>query len=453
MFMKSLRTPVKRVAERLSRQISVEFDTVCHNARLTRDAVHSVDMVVEKNAAERLRAEAESLFANVPQLIRLAAVRVVEEQQRDPRGWMETVRKWQDFYEAMKVGQVPQEAHRSALEAQAILNGIRLAVRGDPLPSIADQGFGAQMRSVSSTAAEGAHESWTVLCARALEAYKADVSPSRYKLAEAKLPQVAVQSTAVHHVYEGLKAWCEARLKVVQPRTVSGQLDCMVSALRRVMPKLQRPVLRELKGVMQPRTGDRQSMPVQAIRETLAALKARPVSNKIRSGYGGGASQFDAIAVEVLAVLGMRPRELVQAKSDAIFSKTDVFGKQGLFFRIVNGKNRASEREIPLSDGSREVVDVSRLREMLEWQERNSRTAHGAVSSLSTRFRGITGQYTLYQMRHSWKDVAVHANVDYELRERLLGHGVQGVATVYGSGIPLQQGLDALVGVRSAIYG
>lgn len=450
MFMKSLRTSVKRDAEKLSRQLSVEFDTICHEVRLKRDAVDALNEIVERDTAQELRAEADSLLSSVPQLIRLAAVRVIEEQKRDPRGWLATVKQWESFYEAMKRGQVPSGIQRPALEAQAFLNGIRMAIQGKPLPAVPEHAVDS---SAAPPAPAAARESWAALCARALKGYKEDVSASRYKLAESKLPQVAVQSTAEHHVHEGLKAWCEARLKVVQPRTVSGQLDCMVSALRRVMPKLQRPVLRELKGVMQPRNGDRKSMPVQAIRETLAALKVRPASNRIRSGYGGGASQFDAIAVEVLAVLGMRPRELVQAKSNAICSKTDVFGQQGLFFRIVNGKNKASEREIPLSDGLREVVDVARLREMLAWQERNARTAHGAVSSLSTRFRGVTGTYTLYQMRHSWKDVAVHSNVDFELRERLLGHSVRGVAAVYGSGIPLRQGLDALTSVRSAIYG
>lgn len=451
-FMKSLKTSVKRDAERLSRQLSVEFDTVCHNVRLTRDAVHSVDEVVEKDEAERLREEAESLLANVPQLIHLAAVRVVEEQNRDPRGWRDTVKGWEKFYEAMSVGQVVREISRPPSEALAFLNGIRKAIRGEPLPPIADQGSTTSIWAVSSPATEGAHESWAALCTRALNAFREKVGPSRYQLAKSKLPQVKVQSTAVHHVHEGLRAWCTARLTEVTPRTVKSQLDCMASALRDVLPKLQTPDMRELRGVMQPRVDDRQAMPVQAIRKALADVSARPSSKTVRAGYSGGASQFDAIAVEVLAVLGMRPRELIQAKSDALFSKTDVFGNQGLYLRIVDAKNKASEREIPLGDGTREAVNVARLREMLSWQDLNPRAPHGAVSSFGTRFRKIAGAYTLYQMRHAWKDVAVHCNVDFELRERLLGHRVPGVAAAYGSGIPLQQGLDALMTVRSKIF-
>jgi integrase len=192
-------------------------------------------------------------------------------------------------------------------------------------------------------------------------------------------------------------------------------------------------------------------MPIQEIRAAVQAFKNKPASAKVRKGYGGGASQFDATAVEVLAVLGMRPRELITARPNALVTKVDVFGEQGLFFRLVDGKNRASEREIPLSDGTREVLQVQRLREMLEWQEKNERAPHGAVSSLGTRFKKMTGGYTLYQMRHSWKDVAVRAKVEFELRERLAGHKVPGVSAVYGSGIPLEMGLDALMLVRATI--
>jgi len=227
----------------------------------------------------------------------------------------------------------------------------------------------------------------------------------------------------------------------------------MVSALRCVLPKLTAPVVLELKGVMQARVDDRQSMPIQEIRAAVQAFKSRPLPAKVRNDYGGGASQFDAIAVEVLAVLGMRPRELIKARTNALVTKVDVFGEQGLFLRLVDGKNKASERDIPISDGTREVVPVQRLREMLEWQEKNPREPHGAVSSLGTRFKDMSGGYTLYQMRHSWKDVAVRANVEFELRERLAGHKVPGVSAVYGSGIPLARGLDALLLIRDTILG
>ena len=450
MFMQSLKTTVKRDAERLSRQVSVQFDTICREALIARDLVKiNVSSGLEGEGAltSNSKRAAEAILDGIPNLIRLAATQVVQEQQRNPAGWQDVVRRWRDFYEAMKLGRVPVQALIPAVEAQAILNGFEMAIKGMPLPvqvASADEAGKAQR-------AKKSEESWPHLCDRALILYREKVGVSRYSVAKRRLIEVTPITTNEDGIQAALLSWCQRRLKEVQPRSVRTQLDCMLSALRCVLPELKAPIVKELRGVMQPRVTDRQSMPVQKIRAALEAIKARPTSERVRKDYGGGASQFDEIAIETLAVLGMRPRELVQAKSDALISKSDVFGNKGLFLRIAIAKNKASEREIPLSDGKREIVDVRRLREMLEWQEENQRSLSGAVTSLNTRFKKVAGNYTLYQMRHSWKDVAVHADVDYELRERILGHDVKGVAAVYGSGIPLANGLNALQAIRSKI--
>lgn len=67
---------------------------------------------------------------------------------------------------------------------------------------------------------------------------------------------------------------------------------------------------------------------------------------------------------------------------------------------------------------------------MLVWQEKNICSIAGAVTSLGTRFRVMTCGYTLYQMRHSWKDLAVHAGIGAELRERVMGHKLLGRASL-----------------------
>lgn len=466
-YMQSLKTMVKGEAEILSRVVSVQFDTICEEARRDQkfqqeikqaelvtahgDGAKPVDSAASTAIADNPRS-ADEILGRVPELIRLAATRVVEEQQRDPQGWQDTIRRWKDYYSSALAAPMPSPGPQTAIEAQACLNGIELAIQGQPLPpELATQSSAIQQPIATQSGSEANTETWSVLCDRALREYLHKVAPQRYRLAKSLLPKVKVRSVGESDIQYGLREWCSVRLQVVQPRTVKGQLDCMVSALRCVLPKLSAPVLRELQGVMQPRVGDRQSMPIQQIRAAVQAFRSRPAPAKVRNDYGGGASKFDAIAIEVLAVLGMRPRELLQAGTSALVVKIDVFGEQGLFLRLVDGKSKASEREIPLSDGTREVVPVQRLREMLEWQEKNPRAPHGAVSSLGTRFKMMTGGGTLYQMRHSWKDVAVNAGVDSELRERLMGHKVPGVAAVYGSGIPLARGLDALLSIRDTI--
>jgi hypothetical protein len=466
-YLRSLETTIKRDAERLSRILSVQFDAICEEAR--REHLFQREVVQETlQGAEPERIDSaagagsqrtpESVLAQVPVLIRLAATRVVEEQQRDPQGWLDTIRRWRDLYSSALKSPLPSPGPQTAIEAQAILNGIDMAVQGQPLPQESARQssaiHGAVLQPILSQAGnESAAETWTGLYDRALCEYKHKVTPGRYRQAKSSFSMVKVTGCTEFEIQEGLREWCNVRLLEVKPRTVKTQLDCMLSALRCVLPKLSSPTVRELKGVMQPNVNDRQSMPVQEIRAAILAFRDRPSPVKVRNDYGGGASQFDAVAVEVLAVLGMRPRELIQARPNALVTKVSIFGEQGVFLRLVDGKNKASEREIPLSDGTREVLQVQRLREMLEWQEMNPRSPAGAITSFGTRFKKMTGGGTLYRMRHSWKDIAVNAGIDSELRKRLMGHKVPGVSAAYGSGIPLARGLDALLLIRDTIFG
>lgn len=462
MHIQSLRTANRREAEKLCRAVSVQFDAICAKARLEhkfQEEKRQAEPLMAQRAESKLvdtvpgsnsQRDPESVLARIPELMRLAAIRVVEEQQRDPRGWLDTIQLWKDFYSSALAAPMPSPGPQTAIEAKACLNGIELAIQGQPVPSA--QLDVIQQPIVSQLGAGATTETWSALCDRALHEYQHKVAPERCKLAKSLLQQLNAGSVVESDIQDSLREWCNARLLKVQPRTVKGQLDCMVAALRCALPKLTAPVLRELQGVMQPCVGDRQSIPIKIIRAAVHAFRSRALPTKVRRDYGGGASQFDAIAVEVLAVLGMRPRELITARPNALVTQVDVLGEEGLFLRLVCGKNKASEREIPLSDGVREVLPVQQLREMLEWQDKNTRSIAGAVTSLGTRFKAMTKGYTLYQMRHSWKDLAVHVGVDLELRERLMGHKMPGVSAVYGSGIPLNKGLDALLSIREIIF-
>lgn len=445
--MQSLKTTVKREAERLSRSVSVQFDAICHEARLKHEAAIVGETLAKSEGNASQEVHADAVLARIPELVRQAASRVIEEQKRNPKDWLNVVKGWQSFYEAMKAGTVPREAQRPAIEAQAFLNGIDLVIQGKPLPVyVSDAG-----ESNTPGLVRESGEPWGSVCRHALSVYRDRVGDARYKLAEKCLPEVKVLSNSLSHVEAGLLDWCRRRLNEVSPRTVKTQLDCMVSALRCVLPKLQVPRLRELQGVMQPRTDDRQSMPVQAIRAAINGFKNVPRPKTVRTDFAGGASQFDDVAITALAFLGLRPRELFSATTSAIVEKQDVFGTAGIYFCVAQGKNKSAERAIPIADDGAAILDVKRLIAMLDWQDKNPRSPHGAVTSFSTRFGRMTNGYTPYQMRHAWKDIAVHGGVDFELRERILGHRVKGVAAVYGSGIPLRQGLEALAKVKQAI--
>lgn len=444
--MQSLQTTCKREAQRRARAVAVEFDRVCIEALLIRDQA-KVAAVVKSSSSEPSSTPSQ-VMARVPALVHRAACRVIDEQIRDPLGWRETVEKWQDFYTSALKAPMPSPGPSTAIEAQATLKGIQSALNGEYVSQPQNQ-----FDPASSPTSEVFTGDWDALVSKALSLYQSAVGNQRYKLAVSKLKEISVHGCAEQQVEQALREWCVRRLEEVSPRTVRSQLDCMVSALRRVLPKLKMPELKELQGVMQPRVGDRESMPVQAIRDAIKVFESRPVSTKIRRDYAGGASQFDAIAIPTLAFLGIRPKELLAATDAALVTKTDFLGATGLFLRLIDGKNKASERDIPLSDDHRSVLDVDALRKMLVWQRENPRDPAVARTSLGTRFKKMTKGYTLYQMRHTWKDVAQHSGVDFELRERLMGHKVSGVAAVYGSGIPLKQGLDSLLQIRDVIHG
>ncbi len=441
--MKSLKTSNKREAERLSRALSVQFDSICLAARSAKAEPSSVAIQTpSKDAASK---SPEDVLAGIPSLVRQAACRLVEEQQRDPRGWADTARRWKDFYSAMLRGAVPSEIQRPAVEAKAILNALDSVIAGKPIPEAVEVRAPQSGPKVSC-------ESWESLVERALELYGHEVGRERHRMATLKLRQLRVEDTSAQGIHDVLSAWCSERLRRVSPRTVKTQLDSMVSCLRLVVPDLKPPRNRALKGVLQPRVGDRSSMPVDEIRKTIAVLQAKPKSTKVRAGYSGGASQFDATAVTVIACLGLRPRELFEARTASLIWKPDVRNRNGLWLRIAKGKNKNAEREIPISDGERSVLDVKALGELLAWLEKNNRSPSGLVSSLGSRFKKASG-YTPYQMRHTWSDIAREAIPDFELRETILGHKVAGVATIYGSGIPLVKGLAAIEKVREIVLG
>lgn len=453
--MKSLRTHVKREAQRLARQVSVEFDSACEGAlRATQELCTQHDELTAGPYEEAIHPPGSSpqdILARLPKQVRLAAHRVIEEQQNNPSGWRERVMRWRDVYESQIDRPMGYPGPAIGAEAKAYVRGIDAVLNVESIPELVRES--AHGAPLPTNEGQAQFESWEALRREALELYKHEVSEARFKIAERGLSELRVHGMSVGEIQKGLGAHSIERLKEVQPRTVRGEQDAILSALRKVLPDLKALPIRELKGVMQPRVGDKESMPVQSIRAALEALANKPCSPKVRKGYDGGASQFDYVAVQMLAYTGMRPAELLGANPTALVKKPDFRGVSGLYFRIQNGKNRSSERDVPLSDGVRSVVDVNALREMLRWLGQNPRSVRGLVSSLNTRFRKIAQGNTLYQMRHSWKDIAQHAGVDFEIRERILGHAVSGIAAVYGSGVPLIKGMDALVRVKHEIQG
>ena len=455
-FMQSLKTREKREAKELSRKVSVQFDEHCA-AALREAELAQVSVAVpnggSQNAVTTSEPSPKEILATMAERVRLAAQRVIEEQQRDPTGWRETALRWRDLYESQVTRPLGGPGPSLGVEAQASVRGIDAVLRGETLPEFSQQVQRAGANAGSGTA-DPDGRSWASIRDDALAQYKDAVSAPRYEVAKRVLFALRVQEGSERAIKDALRDHGKARLKEVQPRTVRGQQDAAVAAIRKVIPVFKPHEIRELKGVMQPSVGDRDSIPVENLRAALESLRTKRPSAKVRNGYEGGASQFDCIAIQMLAFTGMKPRELIQARSASLVTKPDVFGNMGLFFRVTKemAKNQAAARDIPISDGIRAIVDVAKLRMFFEWLEQNPRSVPGLVSSMGTRFKELSEGYTPYQIRHTWADVARHAGVEEELRERIIGHSL-GIRGVYGSGIPLAKGLDAILAVKRVILG
>lgn len=449
--MQSLRTSNKREAARLSRVVSVKFDDMCSAAqaiKATAKVANEQDTAQKSGDGDApTAASPATILARIPQLMKEAARAVVEEQQRDPVGWQETVCRWKGLYEAMLIGAVPAAIQRPAVEARALLNGIQCAIDGTPLPEVAASHIPRSANVPSHS------EPWDSLVKRALALYVEDVGAPRHRLIALTLGKMKVTDTSSSGIQEALNAWCQRRLDEVKARTVRTQLDGMVVCLRHVVPDLQRPNIRVLKGVLQPNQSDRQSMPVRKIRETLAKLRGKQGCTK-SNARNVGASPFDAIVAAMLAYVGLRPKEIFQARPSSLVWKPDIMDVSALYFRIEKGKTKSSDRDIPLSDGKRSIVDIDALRELLAWLEKSDRSPIGLVSTFGARFKKASEGYTPYQMRHTWSDLALRANnIDPDIRGRIMGHSTKSMGRIYGSGIPLDKGLNALFQIREAIEG
>lgn len=444
-FVRSLRTTDKREAEREARKISVEFDRLVQmaiEASQTQSTASEGGRALQRNGSTTDAAQA--ILERLPMIPKDVATAIVREQVQNPTGWHDYVNGIKLIAEAAAAGQ-PNPTGWIPAEAAAILQGVAAAERGE-----VPEGRQSAKGAIASDPAPMQGKQWSEVKDEALKLYRQEVTEARWRMVRTCLEGVGLEGRVQQRDIEaGLLAWTERRMQEVKPRTASHQLDGAISCLRLVLSDLKVQKPKALRGVMQPNQNDRKPAEISTIRAAITAAENRPKSTKVRDGYNGGASQWDALYLRALAVLGCRPRELLGATSDALIQKTDVFGQSGWYLRIQDAKNKASERDIPLSDGVQEVLPLEELRLCLHWQAENKLSAAGAVSSLGTRLKKWYSPYmTLYQMRHTWKDIVLDAGVEFEVRERLMGHKVSGVAAVYGGGIPLQQGLYALMAVK-----
>lgn len=442
-FMRSLQTHDKQEATKLSRAVSVEFDKVCASAlaaqKHTPDTSTSLDTHAPDHT-EAVRTGSPDPRLAIPSLVQQAVDSLLSYpadeylQQREWRlailGLMERGK-----FPRGVAGSEPLHPAQAAAVAAAIANPLQ-ATCVAPSPTTAPATIPPVHLPVDIP--------------RALALYREKVGINRYRQISSALKRMALIGTT-EAVQQQLKEWAERRLQEVQPRTVKVTLTGLVSCLRCVLPDLKSPELRALRGVLEPKADDKQSATVATVRAILHAAENR--QSRVNDNVS---ARWDALVLRCLAILGCRPSELLTPGASVLTECQDIYDNRWTVLRIQQAKNKSSLRDIPINA---KVLPLTELREFLTWRDTTRLKVQASVNSLNMRLRSrylkdVPNKegVTTYSLRHTWAAIAKSQDIDFEIRERLMGHKVPGMATVYGEGIPMRKALDAVEAIHSTLF-
>lgn len=441
-FMRSLKTADKQEATRLSRVVSVEFDNACAAALAAQKHTPATSTGLDTPApahAKVVSTGSPDPRLAIPSLVKRAVDSLLSypaEEYHEQKDWSLAV------LGLMERGEFP----RGVAGAEP-LHPVQAAAVASTIATPTGTAYAAPNPSTAPAIAYPV--SMPVDIPRALTLYREKVGDNRYRQISRALEPMTLVGDA-EAVQQQLKAWAEQRLLEVQPRSVKVTLTGLVSCLRCVLPDLKAPELRALRGVLEPKSDDRRAAPIKTVQAIVREAELRiPRTNDNVS------ARWDALVLRCLAILGCRPAELLKPEASVLIERQDVQGKHWTVLRIQQAKNKSSLRDIPLNA---DVLPITQLREFLAWRDKTRLKVQASVNSLNMRLRsrylkstpdkeGIT----TYSLRHTWAAIAKDLAIDFEVRERILGHKVQGMATVYGDGIPMQVGLEAMIKIRETL--
>lgn len=432
MFLCSLKTTDKQEATRLSRAVSVEFDKACASALALQKPTPASGTPTAAHISEQTEASKPDPRLAIPELVAKAVdtllatpTEAYHRVQADTLAVLGLMERGE--FPRGVAGAEPLHPIQAAAVAKAIANPLR-TICVEPSPTAAP--------AISPPLPA------TVDIPLALARYREKVGDNRYRQISSALEPMALSGDA-EAVQQQLKEWAELRLQEVQPRTVKVTLTGLVSCLRCVLPNLKTPELRALRGVLEPKADDKQPATVATVRAIVHAAE-----NRQSRANDNVSARWDALVLRCLAILGCRPSELLEPDASVLMERQDVHGNRWTVLRIQQAKNKSSLRDIPLNA---DVLPLAQLRDFLTWRDATRLKVQASVNSLNMRLRNRYLKdapdkegVTTYSLRHTWAAITKSLNIDFEVRERLMGHKVPGMAAVYGEGIPMQKALDAL---------
>lgn len=429
-FVQALGTADPTEAARLSRRVSVQFDDACAEALHKVENASPVPPVIQAEGGDpRTDSEAaEAVIARLPTNIRTLIDSIISEAVKNPRGWKDDIAWRRRALEAHLSGQMPASIQMHPLQAQADLKTLDDLEAG--LPSTWESNRPTVPQKATTTPAMQSGSITEIGFNAAFDEYKHGKSEQRIRMIYRISRKVLVFPCTQNQAREALQEWCGLELqRGKSANAIRTELSGVVAALKHhagwesfVLPKTGNA--KALVGAGIAKKGARAPMPVKVISQVLLNLPANLPKNGMH---------WHAAAI-LLALYGMRPREILMASVDSLSIYKDIFGHETLTFSVGdNGaKNESSKRSLPVP---LDLEPVFRL--ALSKGSCTSSAARVRVDRLSNMVKKSlpegNANLSLYGLRHTFADVARSCGYSEEEFGPLLGHASKaGITRVYG---------------------
>ncbi|MFV3412238.1 DUF6538 domain-containing protein [Pseudomonas sp. NY15436] len=450
-FRKALGTADRKEADRLARQVSVEFDRICLDALA--QASQEAQSDAFNGAAETApRVTAEAILARLRAVVDVAtrsAIEALVPSQRHAPTWAAELEWRKAALLAIAEGQHPGAVDYNPAEAMAAHAALEALERGE-LPALAQPtpSPGAPAEAPAN-AAEVLDMRTAGEFAEALDGYCSRVSAGRAGIVRSLAAKVLRWPSTPAGQVQRIMQFAEGKLAAGgKASSVHSQVAGLITVLRE-LPGWERislprngTVARTVRQGGQLQADARDAMPVALVQEVLAGLDAR-------------GDTVDAAAARLLVRYGLRPKELLQEGPEALAERIDILGKRELVFHagLSGAKNSASRRNLPVHSDDVELFKLV-LSAVGEPSEKRARARVKRLSDATrTLLKGKPGSLTLYSLRHTCADLLRAAGALREEVGGVLGHTAEGskATSIYGGKAPLDRPRELLAKVRELL--
>lgn len=454
-FVKALGTSDPAEAATRARRVAVEFDDVCAAAmaKPPERALASIPDQPQPFPFTSAPDDSAAILASLPELMKTIILSVIERQSKDPYNWRADVAWRKSAALAHVDGKMPYGYLMHPAKAQAALDALALIESGKHLAFLSQS-------PINNPAPISIGQPSTPDVANAalsLEAF--DISFGQYKIGKtihrtSSARRVALRVLQLPCTQEQARAsiqrWCGTELERGKSASaVRTELSGVVAILKHhegwesfSLPKTGET--KALVGAGVAKRDARKPMPVRIVQEVLKTLPQH---------LPRGGARWHASAL-LLALYGMRPRELVGAGPESLRVRKDVFGAEILVFHVgENGaKNEASKRSLPVPP---DLEPLFRL--ALSSGACTTETARTRVDRLSNMVRKSIPEgnpdISLYGMRHLFADVSRACGYTDGEFGPLIGHTSKGGITAsYGGQAPLDKASEIFNAVRGRLF-